>query len=218
MTDGFEEIGRLWLRGAVPPDDLQAIRALTSAGRPGERLRGSGVLARVLGAEGPVGSAIARLWPGMRPVRVVAFAKDEGANWGVPWHQDRVIAVAERVEGADATNWSRKDGVWHCEPAPEVLGAMLFVRVHLDPSTPWNGPMEVALGSHHLGVVPAPQTAEAAARLPQEACLAGFGDVLVLKMLTLHRSRPAEEPAPRRVLRVDYASRPLPGGLAWAGP
>ena len=67
---------------------------------------------------------------GARPVRLVSFDKKEGTNWGVPWHQDRVIAVRERCDVEGYSNWSQKAGVWHCEPPISVLSKMLFVRVH----------------------------------------------------------------------------------------
>jgi len=41
------------------------------------------------------------------------------------------------------------------------------------------------------------------------------GDILVLPMLTLHRSRPADTVKNRRVLRIDYARDALPEPLQW---
>lgn len=211
----FEATGRLWLRAALPEEDLERLDPLARPGRPGTRLD-AGAAVDVLGPSGRLGRTLSALWPGMRPVRLVAFSKDSEANWGVPWHQDRVIAVRDRAEGPGFAAWSSKGGAWHCEPPLALLEGMLFVRVHLDPATPSNGPMEIALGSHRQGVVAAAEAEALAGTCACEACLGERGDVLVLKMLTLHRSRPSRDGQPRRALRVDYAAGDLPAPLAWA--
>jgi hypothetical protein len=213
----FEDTGRLWLRGAINPDDRASLGLAVQSGRPGARVDASGELRQVLGPTGSVGRALAEFWPEAQPVRVVAFTKDEAANWAVPWHQDRVIAVRARTDDPGFSNWTLKAGRWHCEPPLEILTELLFVRLHLDPATPTNGPMEVALGSHRLGAIRADAAADVAAGLPQEVCLAESGDILVLKMLILHRSRAADEPSPRRAVRVDFACQPSPGPLQWTG-
>ena len=42
------------------------------------------------------------------------------------------------------------------------------------------------------------------------------GDVLVMQMLLLHRSLPSNQHRTRRVIRSDFANRPLPTPLQWA--
>ena len=81
-----------------------------------------------------------------------------------------------------------------------------------------NGGMEIALGSHRAGKIPADRAAEVAASYEHELTLANPGDVLILAMLTLHRSVPAtsQTPTNRRVLRIDYATQDLPSPLSWA--
>lgn len=153
----------------------------------------------------------------MQPVRAVLFDKAPGANWALPWHQDRVIAVKDRADVAGFRNWTRKGGVWHCEPPESLLSRMLFVRFHLEPSTSKTGAMEIALCSHRRGLVPVERAAEVAESCPLEVSEAESGDELVLSMLTVHRSQAARTPTRRRVLRVDYASAVLPDPLAWAG-
>ena len=150
------------------------------------------------------------------PARIVAFNKTDQDNWGLPWHQDRVIAVAERHESPLFRNWSRKAGIWHCEPPASFLEQMFFVRIHLDDIGEEDGAMRIALGSHRVGVVPSAEAQQAAERLPQEPGVARRGDVLVLKMLTLHASSPSSTSNPRRVMRIDYApSDILPEPFAW---
>lgn len=208
----------VWLRGAVPEGDMVALdQSLAQSPRPGARMNGlSEHLASVLSQCGVVGAAISQIVPTPRPVRIVAFNKEGDTNWGVPWHQDRVICCAARHESPGFGNWSRKAGVWHCEPPKTLLDQMVFVRVHLDACDAENGAMEIALGSHHLGVVTSKTAAEMASSCETEICTANRGDVQVLNMLLLHRSLPSHSKAARRVLRVDYASTDLPDPLEWA--
>ncbi|MGE0054683.1 MAG: phytanoyl-CoA dioxygenase family protein [Hyphomicrobium sp.] len=155
------------------------------------------------------------LLPQARAVRAIAFNKSEEANWGVGWHQDRVITVANRTDMSGFANWSKKQGQWHCEPPLSVLDKMLFVRLHLDPSGPDAGPMEIALGSHRLGIVPSNEADARAANFPREICLGNRGDILIMHMMLLHRSMPAARPSSRRALRVDFSNAPLPPPLRW---
>lgn len=201
----FTREGRVWIRGALDDACLGRLRQLSMLeARPGARISMTDPLnAEIRNAA--FSQTIARLWPRMRPVRVVSFDKTAKANRGVPWHQDRVIEMPERVEAEGFSNWSQKAGVWHCEPTETVLNQMHLVRVHLDANTVENGAMEIALGSHASGKVPPNRATEIAARYATECTIAEAGDVLVMAMLTLHRSRPSEGNGNRRVLRVDYA-------------
>ena len=76
--------------------------------------------------------------------------------------------------------------------------------------------MEIALGSHHTGVILDTEARTAAQSFKVEPCLAARGDVLVMHMLTLHRSGPALRASSRRTLRLDYALTDLPAPLEWA--
>ena len=60
------------------------------------------------------------------PLRAVGFNKSAEANWSLPWHQDRLIAMAEKITDPALKNWSRKSGVWHCEPSASVLEQIAF--------------------------------------------------------------------------------------------
>jgi hypothetical protein len=205
----------LWLRNALERSDLAALDQIAGdgAGRPGFRVIWTDpAIAPILAK---VTAALRFALPGARLTRVVWFSKDAQANWGVPWHQDRVVAVAERHDVSGYTNWSCKSGVWHCEPPLDLFAQMRFVRVHLDDCNAANGAMEIALGSEVEGLVRETQAAEIAARYPSELCAAERGDIQILPMLVLHRSRPATSDAPRRALRLDYALTDLPAPLSW---
>lgn len=213
----FDSTGRVWFRNAVSEDDLVLLdKAMAGSTKAGQRLDQAGVLGRALSSDRSLTKAVRALDDRAKPVRVVSFDKSERANWGVPWHQDRVIAVAGQEDVPGYRNWTRKSGVWHCEPPQAVLEQMLFVRVHLDNADQSNGAMQIAVGSHARGIIPASDAESEAKKFPIEVCSAGRGDVLILKMLTLHCSKPAEVKSGRRVFRVDFSSFQLPGSLSWA--
>lgn len=211
----LREHGRVWLRGAVDRQELSTLATLCiDAGKPGARADMSSRLGQSVASSKWAGQ-IADIWPGTQAVRALSFGKSLQSNWAVPWHQDRIIAVEQRHETPGFTNWSQKAGVWHCEPPADLLSAMLFVRVHIDRNDEANGAMEIARGSHQAGLIPAKDAARIAQNYPTEVCIAQPGDILVLAMLTLHRSKPAENTTPRRAIRVDFAAGELPTPLAW---
>ncbi len=216
LKSEFETEGRVWLRGALSFDDLRKLDGIASLqSKAGERLNPSTSLQKVFAARGSLMRSIALLDPQARPVRTVAFNKSADANWGVPWHQDRIISVTERHDVLGYGNWSKKSGVWHCEPPQSVLEEMLFVRVHLDATSGENGAMEIAKGSHKRGVIPSRDAAKISQDYEIEQCHAERGDILILKMLTLHGSKPSSVKTDRRVLRIDFASSDLPDPLKW---
>ena len=182
------------------------------------RLTGDPMLAENLGPAGSVGGLAAGiLGPTVRPVRALLFNKTAEANWLVPWHQDRTIAVRERREVHGFGPWSVKGGMQHVEPPFEILADMVTVRIHLDDCDADNAPLLIAPGSHRLGRVPAKTAAVEAERIGTEACLAKAGDVWLYATPSLHASERAAMPARRRVVQVDYATTSLPGGLQWLG-
>jgi ectoine hydroxylase-related dioxygenase (phytanoyl-CoA dioxygenase family) len=95
-----------------------------------------------------VGGVLGR--PGLL-TRAILFDKAPGANWALGFHQDVVIAVAERIEAPGFGPWSIKAGIHHVRPPAAVLEGMLTVRIHLDDCGPENGPLEVIPGSHAHG-------------------------------------------------------------------
>ncbi len=217
LLETFERDGRVWFREAISPANLMVMDNLCDLnGKPGQRLAFNTLSRRAFGPQSDIGRLVSLLSPGSFPVRLVAFDKNSESNWSLPWHQDRVIAVRNRTSAPGFSNWSNKSGQWHCEPPADVLAGMLFARVHLDDADKSNGAMEIALGSHRYGLVRSADAANIAAKCPVEIGQARRGDVLVLKMLTLHRSPAAETAAARRAYRLDYAAAGLPAPLAWA--
>lgn len=202
--------GRFWLRNVLLPDLVHTLRGRDD--RPGTRLSPTDLGAARAVLNGVVGQVMS----GAQATRVVGFFKSGGQNWALSWHQDRVIAVADRVEVSGVGNWTNKSGTWHCEPPERVLNRMIFARVLLDPVDERNGGMRFAPGSHRAGIVRKSDAAAAAARYPIETETGEAGDVLLLPMLTLHASAVSGSGADRCVLRVDFAADPLPPPLEWA--
>lgn len=184
----------------------------------GVRLFGVDGLSSFLAAGGPIGSSAAqRLGPTARPVRAILFDKTPSANWSLAWHQDRVVAVRERIEVDGFAPWTRKHGALHVAPPFEVLASMLTLRVHLDAVPPTNAPLLIAPGSHRLGRIPEADVAAVVSKCGVAICLADAGDVWTYATPILHASERASAATNRRVLQVDYAVEDLPGGLQWLG-
>lgn len=80
------------------------------------------------------------------PVRALYFNKSAAANWSVGWHQDRAIAVRQKIEVLGFDGWSVKDGVPHVLPPRSVLERMVTLRVHLDGADRSSGALRVLAG------------------------------------------------------------------------
>ncbi len=152
----------------------------------------------------------------MRLVRIIAFDKTDGANWFVPWHQDRTIAVAVRAEVPGFDNWTFKDGCHHVEPPEALLASMLTLRVHLDRCGAHNGALEVLPGSHSAGRLNGAAIADQVAGRSGVSCIVEVGGVLAMRPLIVHRSKRAAASGHRRVLHLEYAGCGLPPPLTWA--
>lgn len=148
-------------------------------------------------------------------VRATLFDKVPQANWKLFWHQDSVITVKAPVEVDGFGGFARKAGVWHVQPTPDVLDAMLAVRVHLDECDDENGPLRVIPGSHRTGWIEE-DLADWKRDVSAVTCLVGAGGVVLMRPLLLHASLEAKRPHHRRVIHLEYAAEPLPGGLQWA--
>ena len=157
------------------------------------------------------------LGPNAVVVRSLLFDKTPDANWKVPWHQDRTIAVRERREADGFGPWSVKAGVTHVQPPAALLERMLTLRLHLDPCDESNGPLRVLPGSHRGGFLSPGQIRAWRERgdAPKSCCSARSGDILLMRPLLLHASSPAERPGRRRVVHLEWAAGDLPEGLEW---
>lgn len=196
---------------------LEAIARAQKRNRAGVRLCGSSVLVDLL-ASGLVHRIAAEyLGAAAHPVRAILFDKTPETNWSLGWHQDRTIAVIERHNVPGFGPWTVKHGILHVAPPFGVIARMTTMRIHFDDVPADNAPLLVSPGSHRIGLVPEARIAEVVARLGVHACLAARGDIWVYATPILHASAAATGARHRRVLQVDYAAEPLPGGLEWRG-
>ncbi|GGB31850.1 hypothetical protein GCM10011380_21550 [Sphingomonas metalli] len=150
-----------------------------------------------------------------RPVRALLFDKRGEVNWVLGWHQDRTIEVAEETAVPGFGPFTRKQGRLHVAPPIAIVEAMLTVRLHLDPVDRDNGVLVVAPGSHREGFIAEDRIETVIARCGEAECPAGAGEVWIYATPILHRSARSASAARRRVLQIDYAHLPLPGGLRW---
>jgi hypothetical protein len=155
------------------------------------------------------------LGPSAFVARSIFFDKTPDANWKVAWHQDLTIAVRKKVEVDGYTAWSVKEGIVHVQPPVSVLERMVTMRLHLDDGGPENGPLQVIPKSHKAGRLTGQQISACREREKSIACVVPRGGALLMRPLLLHASSPATAPMHRRVVHLEFACDPLPGGLEW---
>ena len=198
--------------------DLEITLATQPRDHAGVRLRNIPQLQPFLAPSGPIGRmAVSVLGEECLPVRAVLFDKSAGTNWSLGWHQDRTIAVQQRIDVNGFGPWSLKRKMVHVEPPFELLAGMLTLRVHFDPVPESNAPLLIAPGSHHCGRIPWSVIPEVVEQCGVVSCLADAGDVWLYSTPILHASDAALKPRNRRVLQIDYSAGELPGGLRWLG-
>jgi Phytanoyl-CoA dioxygenase (PhyH) len=155
------------------------------------------------------------LGDGARVVRGIFFDKQPGTNWKVPWHQDRTIAVKNRVEVPNYHPWSMKGGIPHVQPPTAILDHMLTVRIHLDKTDESNGALKIIPGSHCHGKLADVEIDRWKQLSSGISCNLEPGGILLMRPLLLHSSSLATIPSHRRVIHLEYASCELPSGLEW---
>ena len=177
----------------------------------------SGLVRKLISPTGCFGSALPELGlTNARAVRVLAFDKTPESNWNLGWHQDRVIAVKERKEIAGFDRWTIKNTIPHVEAPANFLGDMFSMRLHLDDTDRTNGALKIIQGSAAKGKLTDLEVKECASKSDAVTCEARIGDILIMKALTVHASKPSQSPSHRRVLHIDYCTTNLPTGLNWA--
>jgi hypothetical protein len=186
--------------------DMYAARNLLATSSAVAVLAGSAALRSVVEA---------LLGLGAFPVRGLLFDKVPAANWGVGWHQDQFIPVAQRKEVPGFTAWSVKRGVPHVRPPAHILERMVTLRIHLDDCDTTNGALKIIPESHRHGFLNEAQISELASQSAAVVCDAKRGDVLAMSPLLLHASAPAVNASHRRVIHIEYAAERLPSGLEW---
>jgi len=140
------------------------------------------------------------------PFRATLFDKSPVSNWLVVWHQDTALPLRERREQPDWGPWSVKDGVIYAHAPASALSRVVAVRLHLDDSTPENGPLRVLPGTHTMGVLSDNAIHDLSTRINAVDCLVRQGGILVMRPLIVHASSKSRSTMRRRVLHIEYAA------------
>lgn len=207
-------------RGVLPRTQVDAVAAEVGHRVPRAGIRHAdkkyGSVADLAGCPQLLSLAAELLGSAPQLVRALLFDKTPQHNWAVAWHQDKTVALAERVELPGFGPWSRKEGVWHVQPPRAVLEGMLTLRLHLDPCDAEGGCLLVLPGTHAHGILDRAAIEAAVRERAAVACAAAAGDVLAMRPLLLHASARARSGSHRRVLHLEYAGGGLPAGCRWA--
>lgn len=151
------------------------------------------------------------------PFRATMFEKTTDANWLVVWHQDTALPLSRRQEASGWGPWSVKEGVIYAHAPANALSQVLALRVHLDDSTPQNGPLRVLPSTHTLGVLSDDAIHQLAQHVVPVECCVPRGGIVAMKPLVVHSSSKSQSDCARRVLHIEYAaSTAITGNLELA--
>lgn len=196
---------------------LETILGTVDHGEAGVRLTGIPELAAWIENSGLSAHVSERLKAPSKGVRAILFDKSPAANWALGWHQDRTLAVAGRHEVQGYGPWTQKAGIDHVEPPFALIERMLTARIHIDPVTSENAPLEIVLRSHRLGKVLERDLDVLSSSTRTYSCLAERGDVWLYRTSIVHASASSRAAVRRRVLQIDFSSDALPPPLEWLG-
>ncbi len=140
------------------------------------------------------------------PFRATLFAKSPDANWLVVWHQDTALPLRQKQESAGWGPWSTKEGIVYAHAPASALQKILALRIHLDDSTEYNGPLKVVPGSHNRGVLSDDQIHDLTLATTNVECVVSRGSVLAMRPLLVHASSKVKDGASRRVLHIEYSA------------
>jgi hypothetical protein len=198
----------------LKPEELSALRHEFPADSPNRRnLFLFSPLVESLVRRGSFSSHARQvLGPDCFAVRAIFFNKIGKVNWHVPWHQDISIPIRRRMDNPGFSAFSVKEGVLHANAPASVLEQMVILRLHLDSALAENGAMQLIPASHTHGRLHDPPPGHLPPVQPQIEA----GSILRLRPLLFHASAHSRSDQPRRVVHIEYAAQPLPGGLEWA--
>jgi ectoine hydroxylase-related dioxygenase (phytanoyl-CoA dioxygenase family) len=149
-------------------------------------------------------------------VRAILFNKTLQNNWLVSWHQDKTIAVSDKLELAGWVPWSSKDNIHHVQPPIDILNDMITFRIHLDDTNKDNECLKVLPRSHLLGILDQPSLIKYLEDNMEVNYFASAATALVMRPHILHSSSKTTKPNQKRILDLEYSSYELPNGVYWA--
>jgi ectoine hydroxylase-related dioxygenase (phytanoyl-CoA dioxygenase family) len=113
--------------------------------------------------------------------------------------------MSRRFNSREWGPWSTKAGVLYALAPAWALKRVVALRVHLDPSTHDNGPLQVIPNSHKAGVLSSVAIGRELSSQAVDTCLVGRGGILKMRPLLLHASAKSGCDEPRRVIHIEYA-------------
>ena len=140
------------------------------------------------------------------PYRATLFDKSGAANWSVVWHQDTALPLQSQFDLRGWGPWSQKAGIIYAHAPSWALSRIVALRLHLDASTPENGPLRILRGTHAFGVMSDADVFAMARSRPHVDCIVGRGGVMAMYPLLVHSSSKARSNSPRRVLHIEYTN------------
>jgi hypothetical protein len=214
LRDGFAVVPAI-LGDAQCDAITTSIDALVSDS-PGTRSLLAHAWCRLLAAEVRAHPALGAFIPATHlAVQCTYFEKSIDRNWLVPIHQDLSIPVRERVDHPELRGWSEKEGSLFVQPPAGLLETLVAVRIHLDPCSEDDGPLQFVPATHTRGRIDAAEASRLRRDGPVVTCTVDRGGVLVMRPLALHTSSKATGTSRRRVLHVVFGPPELPYGLQW---
>jgi len=87
-----------------------------------------------------------------------------------------------------------------------ALENVLALRIHLDDSTEFNGPLRVLPRTHLLGVLTESAVQALAKSMEPTECTVRRGGVLAMRPLLIHASSKSRDITSRRVLHIEYTA------------
>ena len=148
-------------------------------------------------------------------VNATLFEKTSELAWRVGWHQDRVIAVRERMQVVGYGPWFVKAGVPYAEAPTAVLEQMLALRIYLDDTDSESSALHVISGSHRSGKLPDEELSDLVAKSHAIEIDVAKGGILLTRPLLIHASSMAHSPERRRVLLIELAPAEAISPLQW---
>lgn len=134
---------------------------------------------------------------------------------GPQWHQDRVVAVRERMDVSGYGPWTTQRGIQHVEPPSSVLKQMIVLRVHLAMSPSDDPELQVLPGSHRLGKLADDQLQNLPKTVPPLTLPLRNGSLLLTNPLLVH-SHPVGVQHPHDgVLHIELAPVEAISPLQW---
>lgn len=134
----------------------------------------------------------------------------------VQWHQNRVVAVRERMDVHGYGPWTTLLGVPHVEAPSSVLKQMIALRIQLDTTPAGNPEFHVLPGSHRAGKLTPEQIEQLTATVTPLTLSLPKGSLLLMNPLLVHSVATGAQPSHCRVLQVEFAPVEAISPLQWS--